>query len=941
MRKTLARLLFSLAAGVVVAPLTAFAQDPGTPGPLAVTTQQYTDGDTAFNPGTFPGPAEITAEVYRPTNLTGGPFPLIVLLHGRHGVCTSTFTWPCPVGQSPIPSYQGYAYIGTRLASYGYIVVSISANGINARDNSVFDLGAQWRAELIQAHLNKWNTFNTVGGSPFGTTFVGKVDMNNIGTMGHSRGGEGVMRHFLYNQSLGTPYGIKAIFPLAPVDFNRPIINGVPFDVLLPYCDGDVSDLQGVHFYDDARYSAPGDLTRKHYVYFMGANHNYANTVWTSGFPGSGDDWGFSSDGHCSQGDPTRWSASKQQSATRTYMMGFFRRYIGGETQFDAMLKMDVPPPASSSLSAGEAFAAYHAPDSAAERRDVNRYLTAAALTTNQLGGAVTASGFTPNDVCGGAGEPTPCNPTESNSRQPHTTPSARSSAAGMSQLRGGYSSMTATYTNAIPAGFRDVSGFQRLQFRISTNYADVRNAAGVAQDFVVRLTDGTGAFADVLTSTVSSVLFYPPGSPAAGEPVPKVLLNTARLPLSAFGGINLSDVRSVQFRFNQRASGAFLITDIAFADAGTPPSFPDLVETAVSNPPATVTQGGSFSVTDTVQANGSVGAGASTTRYYFSPDTTKSAGDVLLTGSRAVPALAAGASSTGTVSVTVPGATALGTYFLLACADDLGVVAESNEGNNCRASATTVQVQSGGGGSPDLVTTAVSNPPSTVVVGGSFSVTDTVLNQGGSTAVASKTKYYLSLDAVKDNGDFLLQGTRSVPSLVAGASSTGSKTVKVKAGTPQGTYFLLACADTTHLVAESNENNNCRASSTTSNVTGPDLVESTVTNPPASAAAGSSFSVTDTAQNQGNASAATTVTRYFLSLNATKGSSDILLSGNRLVPSLGIGATSTGTVSVTIPSGAASALYFLLACSDDTKAVIETNEKNNCRASATKVQVN
>jgi hypothetical protein len=382
-----------------------------------------------------------------------------------------------------------------------------------------------------------------------------------------------------------------------------------------------------------------------------------------------------------------------------------------------------------------------------------------------------------------------------------------------MSQLRGGYTSMTATYTNALPAGTRDVSGFQMLQFRVSTNYADVRNAPGVAQDFVVRLTDGTGAFADVMVSSFSGVLFYPPGSSVAE--VPKVLLNTARLPLSAFGGINLSDVRTIQFRFNQRASGAYLITDIAFADAGTPVSFPDLVETAVSNPPATVTQGGSFSVTDTVQDNGSVGAGASTTRYYLSLDMTKSGGDVLLTGTRAVPALAAGATSTGTVTVTVPGATALGTYFLLACADDTGAVAESNEGNNCIASATTVQVQSGGG-APDLVVTAVSNPPATVAIGGSFVVTDTTMNQGGSsTLVTTKTRYYLSLDTVKGAGDKRLKGARTVPVLAAGASSTGSKTVVVKLSTAPGSYFVLACADDRQAVAESNEGNNCRASAT------------------------------------------------------------------------------------------------------------------------------
>ena len=77
--------------------------------------------------------------------------------------------------------------------------------------------------------------------------------------MGHSRGGEGVVRHYVLNNSLGAPYGIKAVFPLAPVDFNRFVVNNAALDVLLPYCDGDVSDLQGVHFYDDARYNVPGD----------------------------------------------------------------------------------------------------------------------------------------------------------------------------------------------------------------------------------------------------------------------------------------------------------------------------------------------------------------------------------------------------------------------------------------------------------------------------------------------------------------------------------------------------------------------------------------------------------------------------------------------------------------------------------------------------------
>jgi len=44
--------------------------------------------------------------------------------------------------------------------------------------------------------------------------------------------------------------------------------------------------------------------------------------------------------------------------------------------------------------------------------------------------------------------------------------------------------------------------------------------------------------------------------------------LNTVRIPLSAFSGVNLNAVRSVQFNFNERLQGAVLITDVAFASA-------------------------------------------------------------------------------------------------------------------------------------------------------------------------------------------------------------------------------------------------------------------------------------------------------------------------------------------------------------------------------------
>src|SRR5499425_522162 len=91
---------------VIAAAGNTFAQvpDPGTPGPLAVTREEYNFGDTAFQPSDFPGPVELIASIHYPTNLAAGPFPVIVFLHGRHATCfngngAAFLQWPCSDGR--------------------------------------------------------------------------------------------------------------------------------------------------------------------------------------------------------------------------------------------------------------------------------------------------------------------------------------------------------------------------------------------------------------------------------------------------------------------------------------------------------------------------------------------------------------------------------------------------------------------------------------------------------------------------------------------------------------------------------------------------------------------------------------------------------------------------------------------------------------------------
>ena len=382
-------------------------------------------------------------------------------------------------------------------------------------------------------------------------------------------------------------------------------------------------------------------------------------------------------------------------------------------------------------------------------------------------------------------------------------------------------------------------------------------------------------------------------------------------------------------------SSGTFTV-----ADGGA-----DLMVTAISNPPATANLNSSFSVTDTVQnTSASATAGASTTRYFLSLDQLKSGGDPGLTGGRTVPSLAPLATDSGSTTVTVGSGTAAGTYYLLACADGDGAVAEGDENNNCRASATTVAI-----GGPDLITSQMSNPPATGSPGLTFSVLDRVANIGSAFAGQTITKYYLSMDGINIVGAGPI-GQRDVLPLNPGTDDGGNANVTIPDNTPGGSYYIIACADRGFVITENDENNNCRASATTMSISGADLIQTNVSVAPATVAAGGTIDVTETVTNMSTTAAAASVTRYFLSSDPVKspndgymwestGSGDI---SHRDVPALAGGQSSTGTT--TIPLFVVDAMghhaigpgtYYIIACADQRQLIDETNENNNCTASA------
>jgi len=550
--------------------------DPGLLGTHTVIKAEYNLGDLSYTPpaaAMFPSNMEERGCVHYPSDLASGPFPVLIWLHGQHDVCyeisnDSSFTsvWPCPAGSAPITSYEGYDYASQVIASHGYVVISISANAINTLSNSLPDYAMNARGVLMQHHLDLWNGWNTTDTTgPFGHTFVGRLNMKKVGTMGHSRGGEGAIYNANYNASLGSPYGIKAVLTLAPVDFYRHYINGIPLLDISPYCDGDVSDLEGVHYFDDTRYNVPTDVAPKHHILFMGANHDFFNTVWTPGsyVAGGADDWadyGWNPfDPHCGTSAPSRFDTTKEKAAYITYASAFYRLYLGQETQFAPILEVnDIVPPASSTLDSADVYVTYHA--GYEDRLDVNRTNAAACETTNTLTGSVTETGIVGPEICGGGLTLPVCDGGLVNNQKPHR---GTTTLAGLAQMKLTWSDTTQSYENDVPATNQDVSSYQALTFRSCVNFPET--TSGIDNDFTVQLIDSAGNTASQAVSSHSHALFYEPGTQA--NDLPKLVFNTIRIPLNSFTSVNLSKIRHIRFKFNKSATGAVLISDLAFSN--------------------------------------------------------------------------------------------------------------------------------------------------------------------------------------------------------------------------------------------------------------------------------------------------------------------------------------------------------------------------------------
>jgi dienelactone hydrolase len=220
-----------------------------------------------FSPESFP----LNARVWYPDG--PGPFPLVLVAHGNHDM--KDFSDP------------GYEYLGRHLASRGLVLASLDMNFLNGSIRGENDA----RGWMFLKHLEAWKEFQEDPENPL----HGMADLERVGIMGHSRGGEAVGHAAAFNRlshypddatvSWGFGFGIQAVVAIAPVDGQyRPSSRLVPLEnlnylVFHGTHDGDVTSYAGLRAWSRLRFN--DDVPRfKASVYVHRANHGQWNTVW-------------------------------------------------------------------------------------------------------------------------------------------------------------------------------------------------------------------------------------------------------------------------------------------------------------------------------------------------------------------------------------------------------------------------------------------------------------------------------------------------------------------------------------------------------------------------------------------------------------------------------------------------------------------------------------
>jgi len=312
-----------------------------------------------------------------------------------------------------------------------------------------------------------------------------------------------------------------------------------PYLVIYGSLDGDLGGISdtGFELYDHASGMS------KSMAFVYRACHDRFNTVWGDS------DFFF---GQMTAADQAAvLSANSHQLISKGYMTAFFRQHMKAESQWAGIFRGEWLPAAVTASDANMKIYTQYEDTTVRTVDDFEGAHTATSWQNSTIGGSVSQIGL-------------PAVPVENDLRtmdaqSPHLT-------AGLA-LRWDNNGEALAYT--VPAGQRDVSGFEAVSFRITQKVNSASNPANQQQDLRVTLTDGGGKSRAIRVSKLAEVPFpYERGIAS----LTKSALCTIRIPLSTYhihcfgvDQVDLTNVTALSFQFDEKVTGEIEIDSVQF----------------------------------------------------------------------------------------------------------------------------------------------------------------------------------------------------------------------------------------------------------------------------------------------------------------------------------------------------------------------------------------
>lgn len=313
--------------------------------------------------------------------------------------------------------------------------------------------------------------------------------------------------------------------------------DGVSWAGLLPMCDGEVTNLQGIRLYDRMmRITTENPAQQKAVLAVWGANNHFYNTEWQS------------SDSRSCLGHtalfPQTIGSTKQQQTAEHPVLALVRGNVGAAA--DANFNMLFPsrfalPPALAAITPVErSFSDSAASTVSLILDDFDKATgTRTGRAANQSAGLTVSHGLAGNR---------------------HDSMQRAAAIAWTTS-----SANTYFQSNFTAAGSgRDLSTYQYLNLRVARQDSTQNPATPQITKFKIMLVDAAGNKSAAVALGAHVNLTGPVGGPVGKH----VLLQSAQIPLASFGTFALDRVRGVRLQFDDTSSGAILVANLRFSNS-------------------------------------------------------------------------------------------------------------------------------------------------------------------------------------------------------------------------------------------------------------------------------------------------------------------------------------------------------------------------------------